>query len=260
MQIVVPDDQLSLAIGRKGQNVRLAAQFSGWKIDITSETKVAEEKEVAWASLSRIEGLSEILVQTLYNHGFRRANDIIDADAEMLGSLPGFTPDAIPRLKESALNVVSLESEERGQRRERAREYARVLLAIEAFAEKELAEGRSDESRLAGLDGVADYVLARLKEANYGAPEDLYYEEDPEHLVEMAGFSPGKARQIRYSAAEYLNQATGGIAPVNEKPLAEPEIRDAELYDELNAGGGEASAVDAPDAESSAAGMEGGAA
>jgi hypothetical protein len=187
-------------------------------------------------------------------------NDIIDVDAEMLGSLPGFMPDAIPRLKESALNVVSLESEERGQRRERARDYARVLLAIEAFAEKELAEGRSDESRLAGLDGVADYVLARLKEANYGAPEDLYYEEDPEHLVEMAGFSPGKARQIRYSAAEYLNQATGGIAPVNEKPLAEPEIRDAELYDELNAGGGEASAVDAPDAESSAAGMEGGAA
>ena len=260
MQIVVPDDQLSLAIGRKGQNVRLAAQLSGWKIDITSETKVAEEKEVAWASLSRIEGLSEILVQTLYNHGFRRANDIIDADAEMLGSLPGFTPDAIPRLKESALNVVSLESEERGQRRERARDYARVLLAIETFAEKELAEGRSDESRLAGLDGVADYVLARLKEANYGAPEDLYYEDDPEHLVEMAGFSPGKARQIRYSAAEYLNQATGGVAPVNEKPLAEPEIRDAELYDELNAGGGEASTVNAVDAESSAAGMEGGAA
>ena len=43
MQIVVPDDQLSLAIGRRGQNVRLAAQLSGWKIDITSETKVAEE-------------------------------------------------------------------------------------------------------------------------------------------------------------------------------------------------------------------------
>lgn len=51
MQIVVPDDQLSLAIGRRGQNVRLAAQLTGWKIDITSETKVAEEREVAWASL-----------------------------------------------------------------------------------------------------------------------------------------------------------------------------------------------------------------
>ena len=153
--------------------------------------------------------------------------------------------------------MVSLESEERGQRRERARDYARVLLAIEAFAEKEVAEGRSDESRLAGLDGVADYVLARLQEANYGAPEDLYYEDDPERLVEVAGFSPGKARQIRYNAAEYLNRVTGGVAPVNEKPLAEPEVRDAELYDELNAGGAEASAVDA---ESSAAGMEGGAA
>ena len=42
MEIVVPDDQLSLAIGRRGQNVRLAAQLSGWKIDITSETKVME--------------------------------------------------------------------------------------------------------------------------------------------------------------------------------------------------------------------------
>ena len=45
IELIVPDDQLSLAIGRRGQNVRLASQLVGWRIDITSETKVAEYKD-----------------------------------------------------------------------------------------------------------------------------------------------------------------------------------------------------------------------
>ena len=263
MQIVVPDDQLSLAIGRKGQNVRLAAQLSGWKIDITSETKVAEEKEVAWASLSRVEGLSEILVQTLYNHGFRRAQDLVDADADLLASLPGFSPDPIPRIKDSAAKVVELELSERQQKRDRAREYAKVLLTIEGNAQAARAAGRSDEERLRELEGVHDYVVSRLIEAHYLDPEDIYFEDEPERLVSVAGLSPGKARQIRYNAALYLQKTTDGLAPLNEKPLAEPELRDAEHYDELNAGGGAAEGAEGAGMEAGGeepqAGMEGGA-
>ncbi|HEY4223814.1 MAG TPA: transcription termination factor NusA, partial [Myxococcota bacterium] len=176
MQIVVPDDQLSLAIGRRGQNVRLAAQLTGWKIDITSETKVAEEKEVAWASLSRIEGLSEFVVQTLYNHGFRRAADVVDADDEFLASLPGFSADAVPRVKASAKDVTKQEAEEKNVLRATAREGARVLLAIERAAHEQRAAGQTDEIRLLALEGVQPYVKARLNEAFYTAPEDLYFE------------------------------------------------------------------------------------
>jgi N utilization substance protein A len=234
MQIVVPDDQLSLAIGRRGQNVRLAAQLSGWKIDITSETKVAEEREVAWASLSRIEGLSEFVVQTLYNHGFRSAADVIEADDEFLASLPGFSVDAVPRVKTSARNVVEAEHAERNALRVRARDDARVLLTIERCAEKLRADGKKDAERLTLIGGVEEYVLPRLVEAFYNSPEDIYFEDDIERLVAVAGFSPGKARQIKYGAALVVNAATGGAAPVNEKPLSEPEQRDAQQYDELN--------------------------
>jgi transcription termination/antitermination protein NusA len=237
MQIVVPDDQLSLAIGRRGQNVRLAAQLTGWKIDITSETKVAEEKEVAWASLSRIEGLSEFLVQTLYNHGFRSAADVVDADDEFLASLPGFSADAVPRIKTGARKVVDTEREEKQELRRVAREGGRVLLAIERNVEQDRGKGMTPEQRLRSLEGVQDYVIPRLHEAFYFEPEDIYFDDDVERLVAVAGLSPGKARQIKFAAAKYVNQVTGGLAPINEKVLSEPEQRDAQQYDELNAGG-----------------------
>jgi N utilization substance protein A len=238
MQIVVPDDQLSLAIGRRGQNVRLAAQLSGWKIDITSETKVAEEREVAWASLSRIEGISDFVVQTLYNHGFRKAQDVVDADDEFLASLPGFSADAAPRIKQSARDVVKAEKAEKKSLRTVAREDARLLQAVQNAAEK-AAPG---SERLKALDGVLPYVFERLQDAMYESPEDIYFESDDERLVNVAGFSAGKARQLRYAAAQAINALTGGICPVKEKPLSDPEARDAQQYDAANsaAAGGDA--------------------
>ncbi len=234
MQIVVPDDQLSLAIGRRGQNVRLAAQLTGWKIDITSETKVAEEKEVAWASLSRIEGLSEFVVQTLYNHGFRRALDVVEADDEFLASLPGFSPDAVPRVKASAKEVTKQEAAEKNELRQAARAQAKVLLSIERAGHEQRLAGTTDEQRLSAVEGVQPYVLERLRDAFYAAPEDLYFEDDVERLVGIAGFSAGKARQLKVAAAAAVQELTKGVAPNNEKPLSEPEARDAQQYDELN--------------------------
>ncbi len=232
MQIVVPDDQLSLAIGRRGQNVRLAAQLSGWKIDITSETKVAEEREVAWGSLSRIEGLSEILVQTLYNHGFRSAADVVDADEEFLASLPGFPAEAVPRIKDAASNVVKVEADEAEQLRKVARAGAEVLLLIETASQ----EANNGLERLKALEGVEDYVYERLVEALYEDPEDLYFDDDIERLVNHVGLSPGKARQIRRSACLHVMEMSGGKAPENEKELSEPEQRDAEQYDQMHMG------------------------
>jgi N utilization substance protein A len=236
MQIVVPDDQLSLAIGRRGQNVRLAAQLSGWKIDITSETKVAEEREVAWASLSRIEGISDFVVQTLYNHGFRKAADVVEADEELLASLPGFSADAAPRIKQSAKDVVKAEKAEKKELRTVARKDAALLQAVQNAAEK-AAPGLE---RLKAMEGVLPYVFTRLQESMYESPEDIYFESDDERLINVAGFSAGKARQLRYAAAVAINVLTGGACPVNEKPLSDPEARDAQQYDAANAGGTEA--------------------
>ena len=242
MQIVVPDDQLSLAIGRRGQNVRLAAQLSGWKIDITSETKVAEEREVAWASLSRIEGISDFVVQTLYNHGFRSAKDIVEADPEFLASLPGFSEDAVPRIQQSAKDVVKAEKSEKKELRAVAREGGKLLLAIERAGEAARASGTADLDRLKKMDGVLPYVFERLSNNDYGSPEDIYFEMDEDRLVHLVGFSTGKARQLRYNAAVAMNQLTAGVVPVTQKPLSDPEARDAQAYDAANAGGAPAEA------------------
>ncbi|HVU49829.1 MAG TPA: transcription termination/antitermination protein NusA, partial [Polyangia bacterium] len=73
MELVVPDDKLSLAIGKKGQNVRLASQLTGWRIDIHSETKVREMEARARQSLASIEGVSAELAETFYREGWRSA-------------------------------------------------------------------------------------------------------------------------------------------------------------------------------------------
>ena len=234
MQIVVPDDQLSLAIGRRGQNVRLAAQLSGWKIDITSETKVAEEREVAWASLSRIEGISDFVVQTLYNHGFRSAKEIVEADPEFLASLPGFSSDAVPRVQLSAKDVVKAEKGEKKELRAVAREGAKLLLAIERASQEARTAGKTDVERLKEMDGVLPYVVERLTANLYDSPEDIFHEFDDQRLIQLVGFSAGKARQLRHASAIAINKLTNGVVPLTDKPLSEPETRDAQAFDAVH--------------------------
>lgn len=71
MEAVVPDEKLSLAIGRKGQNVRLAAQLAQWKLDIISESKFRRMEEEAIAALSLIDGVTDTLGESMYRQGFR---------------------------------------------------------------------------------------------------------------------------------------------------------------------------------------------
>src|SRR5262249_45131187 len=96
MELIVPDDKLSLAIGKKGQNVRLASQLTGWRIDIHSETKVREVEQRARASLAGIKGSGEggeiggpVLGEALFKAGWRSAAEVANAKPEELASVPG---------------------------------------------------------------------------------------------------------------------------------------------------------------------------
>src|SRR3954462_14459369 len=103
MQLIVHDDKLSLAIGKKGQNVRLASQLSGWRIDIHSEGKVRELETRARASLAAGEGVAAEQVDALFKLGFRSATELSRASAEELASLPAVGgAEAAARLLEAA--------------------------------------------------------------------------------------------------------------------------------------------------------------
>ena len=110
IQAVVDEDQLSLAIGRNGQNVRLASELTGWKIDLYSSREWLEkggdiplfaplpEEEAADVPLADIGGLATATVAVLESGGYRTLNDIIDLEREDLLKLPGIAPEEADRI------------------------------------------------------------------------------------------------------------------------------------------------------------------
>ena len=89
MDVVVPDDQLSLAIGRKGQNVRLAVQLTGWKIDIKSESKMRELARWLSEAVSVVEGCGDADGELLVQQGVTSLDDLSRCDLELLTQIPG---------------------------------------------------------------------------------------------------------------------------------------------------------------------------
>ncbi|MBF0527942.1 MAG: transcription termination/antitermination protein NusA [Deltaproteobacteria bacterium] len=89
MEVVVSDEQLSLAIGRKGQNVRLASRLSGWRIDVKNETKYQRSLKEGYQSLIRLPGVGEVTADALYEAGYGSAADILAAGLENLMEIEG---------------------------------------------------------------------------------------------------------------------------------------------------------------------------
>ncbi|HKD68230.1 MAG TPA: transcription termination factor NusA [Candidatus Binataceae bacterium] len=97
MEVIVPDDQLSLAIGKRGQNVRLAHRLTGWKLDVRSEAEAEEEARAARASLNAIPGVGDINAELLYQWGFRSAEQLSETEAEAL-EIDGISPERARQL------------------------------------------------------------------------------------------------------------------------------------------------------------------
>jgi transcription termination/antitermination protein NusA len=128
MQLIVPDDKLSLAIGKKGQNVRLASQLSGWRIDIHSEGKVREMETRARASLAAIDGVGPELADALFKQGFRSATEVARASADELATFPSVgSAEAASRLLSAAAQAAEIEERHRAEERERAQAEAESL-------------------------------------------------------------------------------------------------------------------------------------
>ncbi len=112
MEVVVPDDQLSLAIGKKGQNVRLASRLANWKLDVTSESDYNKALREGYKSLLQLSGVGEKLATTFYGMGFRSAEDIAKAEVADLASIKGISERKAGDLIQEATGYVqSLESD-----------------------------------------------------------------------------------------------------------------------------------------------------
>ncbi len=106
MEVITPDDQLALAIGKKGQNVRLASRLSGWTLEVRSEAEAEEESRRARLSLGAIPGVGDVTAELLFQHGFKSAEEIAQADEAALIDVEGLQPERIPPLLQSARDHV----------------------------------------------------------------------------------------------------------------------------------------------------------
>lgn len=87
MEVVVDEDQLTLAIGRGGQNVRLASNLTGWKIDIKTEEQMRAEKEQSLAMLTGLPSVGKVSAEILFNEGFRKLEDIVFTSPEAIKNI-----------------------------------------------------------------------------------------------------------------------------------------------------------------------------
>ena len=155
IEVVVPDDQLSLAIGRRGQNVRLASQLTGWDIDILTEAEELERRQKEFVERTNTFmtalDVDETVAQLLASEGFRSVEEIAYVDIDDLASIEGF------------------DAETAGEIQSRAQGH---LAGIEAqYDDARKALGVSDE--LKTIEGLTTPMLIKLGENEVKTVEDL---------------------------------------------------------------------------------------
>ncbi|MGA0602481.1 transcription termination factor NusA [Caulobacter sp. KR2-114] len=231
VEVVVPDEQLSLAIGRRGQNVRLASQLTGWQIDIMTESQESERRQREFAERTALfqEALDvdEVIAQLLVTEGFATVEDVAYVEADEIAQIEGFDEDTAEEIQARARDYLEKEAAEYdAKRRELGVEDA--VLEIEGVSLPiAVALGQGDVKTVEDLAGLV--------------PDDIrgYYEsKDGERVRE-----PGILESFNLSAedAEALimraRVAMGWIEP-------EAEIEE-EFAEEDEALGAEAAAEEA---------------
>jgi N utilization substance protein A len=108
MEVVVPDDQLSLAIGKRGQNVRLASKLSGWNLDVTSETNYNAALKEAYNSLLQLDGVGEATASNLYQQGFRSMEEVAGASVSDLMQVGRIGEEKAGKIIESAKQAMEV--------------------------------------------------------------------------------------------------------------------------------------------------------
>src|SRR5688572_29388067 len=155
IEVVVPDQQLSLAIGRRGQNVRLASQLTGWDIDILTEQEESERRQAEFEKRTKVFmdalNVDEVVGQLLASEGFTSIEELAFVDAKEIAGIEGFDEDTANELQT------------------RARDY---LGAIEAELDAKRTE-LGVEDALKDIPGVTTAMLVKLGENGVKTVEDL---------------------------------------------------------------------------------------
>jgi N utilization substance protein A len=213
IEVVVPDAQLSLAIGRRGQNVRLASQLTGWDIDILTEQEESEHRQAEFENRTRvfIEALNvdEVVGQLLASEGFTSVEELALVDEKELVNIEGFDEDTARELQERARDYLQQQEAELDARR------------------KELGV----DDAVAEVPGVNLQIMVKLGEGGVKTVEDLadcatddlsgWTERKEGETVKHAGILDG-LEISREEAESLIMQARVKAGWISEADLAPP--------------------------------------
>lgn len=184
VETVVPDDQLSIAIGRRGQNVRLASKITGWAIDVMTEEQESKRRTEEFTSTTELftEGLGveEVLAQLLSAEGFTTIDQIADADSAILESIEGFDTTLVTELKNRAVEYIESQNEKIIEDLEQLGVEQDLVDALNLAPEYilKLAEY--------GVKTIEDLGEMTVEEFRNIVPEDNITTEDIEELINFA--------------------------------------------------------------------------
>ena len=155
IEVVVPDEQLSLAIGRRGQNVRLASQLTGWDIDIMTEAEESERRQKEFAARTKLFvdalDVDETLAQLLASEGFAEVDELAHVEPHEIASIEGLDEQTAEELQNRAKAYLEREAAE--------------------MEEKRKALGVADD--LATFEGLSPRMVVGLGEAGVKSLEDF---------------------------------------------------------------------------------------
>ena len=213
IEVVVPDDQLSLAIGRRGQNVRLASQLTGWDIDILTEAEESGRRQKEFQERTTIFmaalDVDEVVGQLLASEGFRTVEELAYVDLAELASIEGFDEETAEEIQNRARDHI-----------------ARIEAELD---ERRVALGVDDEMK--EVDGMTMPILVKLGENEVKTVEDLagcatddltgWTERKDGESIKQVGYLDGI--EISREDAEALIMAARVKAGWIEAPVPEAE-------------------------------------
>ncbi len=199
MEVIVPDEFLSIAIGKRGQNVRLASKLTGWHLDVKSESRYSEDMQSGYDSLVAMEGMTVSMADALYESGFYSAEEVSRASLDDLMQIRGMDEDTARQLIEAAeKRLVEQAAEEAAEAEREALEIAEQAAAQEEAEAQADQDAQESDEDLEASPGTSDEIPGETDAADEdtpadepaGAPEDQAPAEEREE-ADTAAPEPG---------------------------------------------------------------------
>jgi N utilization substance protein A len=221
IEVVVPDDQLSLAIGRRGQNVRLASQLTGKAIDIMTETDASDKRQREFAERSETFqnelDVDETLAQLLVAEGFTTLEEVAYIEQDEIATIEGFDEELAAELQSRAQEA--LERREEANREERlALGVEDALAAIPHLTEAMLVTlGKAGIKTLDDLADLAtDELVARRRAEPRRRNNDQPREQDKGGILADYGLSEEQGNEIIMAARAHWFEGEDAVADTSQ--------------------------------------------